>query len=107
MGDSKSLEKDIESVLRSHGVPLGEAQNVLGKVKSSYSQFSVDLNDMEAGHFLDTLKKVLYFVIFARAPPVSGQASTKFMAWAWAKEYTEKFLNASDDAKFDKRMVLG
>ena len=29
------------------------------------------------------------------------------MAWAWVKEYTEKFLNASDDAKFDKRAVIG
>ena len=106
MDDSKSLEEDIESVLRSHGVPLGEVQNVLDKVKSSYSQFSVDLNDMEAEHFLDTLEKVLFFAFFPRAP-VSGQASTKFMAWAWVKEYTEKFLNASDDAKFDKRMVIG
>ena len=62
---------------------------------------------MEAGHFLDTFKKVLYFAIFAHAPPVSGQASTKFTAWTWVKEYTEKFLNASDDAKFDKWMVIG
>ena len=52
MDDSKSLEQDIESVLRSHGVSLGEAQNVLDKVKSSYSQFSADLNDKEAGIFL-------------------------------------------------------
>ena len=29
------------------------------------------------------------------------------MAWAWVKEYTEKFLNASDTAKFDKRTVIG
>ena len=29
------------------------------------------------------------------------------MAWAWAKEYTEKFLNAPEDAKMDKRMVIG
>ena len=82
MDDSKSLEKDIESALRSHGVPLGEVQNVLGKVKSSYSQFSVDLNDREAEHFLVTFKQVLYFAIFAHAPPVSGHASSKFMAWA-------------------------
>ena len=107
MDDSKSLEKDIESALRSHGAPLGEVQNVLDKVKSSYSQFSVDLNDKEAEHFLDTCKQVLYFAIFVHAAPVSEQVSTNFTAWAWVKEYAEKFLNASDDAKFDKRMVIG
>ena len=81
MDESKCLERDIESFLRSHGASLGDAQNILGKVKSSYSQFSVDMEEVEAGHFLDT-PKVLYFAIFAHAPPVSGHASSKFMAWA-------------------------
>ena len=67
----------------------------------------MDLNDKEAEHFLGTFKKMLYFAIFAHAPTASGQASTKYMAWAWAKEYTEKFLNAPDDAKFGKRVVIG
>ena len=80
MDGSKSLVKDIASALRSHGVSLGEAQSVLDKVKSSYSQFPADLNDREAEHFLVTFKQVLYFAIFAHAPPVSGQVSTKFMA---------------------------
>ena len=73
MEDSSGLVKDIASILRSHGVSLGEAQNVLDKVKSSYSQFSVDLNDREAEHFLVTFKQVLHFAIFAHAPPVPGQ----------------------------------
>ena len=107
MDDSKSLEKDIESVLRAHGLSLGEAQNVLDNVKSKYSLFTVDMNDKEAEKFLVTFKQVLYFAIFAHAPPVPGQASSKFYAWAWVKEYTEKFLNASDTAKFDKRTVIG
>ena len=76
MDDSKSLEKDIESVLRAHGLSLGEAQNILDNVKSSYSQFSVDLDDKEAGNFLVTFKQVLYFAIFAHTPPVSGHASS-------------------------------
>ena len=59
-----------------------------------------------AEHPLVTFKRVLYFAIFAHAPPVSGQVSTKFMAWTWVMEYTEKFLNAPDDAKFDMRMVI-
>ena len=107
MDDSKSLEKDIESVLRAHGLSLGEAQNVLDNVKSSYSLFTVDMDDKEAEKFLVAFKQVLYFAIFAHAPPVPGQASSKFYAWAWVKEFTEKFLNASDTAKFDKRMVIG
>ena len=65
------------------------------------------MNDKEAGNFLVTFKQLLYFAIFAHAPPVPGHASSKFMAWAWVKEYTEKFLNASDTAKFDKRTVIG
>ena len=107
MDESKCLERDIESFLRSHGVSLGEAQNILGKVKSNYSQFSLDLDNKEAEIFLVAFKQVLYFAIFAHAPPVSEHASSKFMAWAWVKEYTEKFLKASDDAKFDKRAVIG
>ena len=55
MDESESLERDIELVPRSHGVSLGEAQNILDKVKSSYSRFSLDLNDKEAEHFLATL----------------------------------------------------
>ena len=77
------------------------------KVKSSYSQFSVDTHDKEAEHFLDTFTKVLYFAIFFHAPPVSGQVATKFMAWAWVKEYAEKFLYACVDAKFEKRVAIG
>ena len=107
MDEPTGLEKNIASILRSHGVSMGEAQDVLDKVKSSYSQFSVDLNGREAEHFLATFKQVLYFAIFAHAPPVPGQVSTKYMAWAWAKEYTEKFLNAPEDAKMDKRMAIG
>ena len=107
MDEPKSLEKDIASVLRSHGVSLGEAQEVLGKVMSNYSQFSVDLSDREAERFLVFFKQVLYFAIFAHAPPVPEQAPTKYMAWVWVKEYTELFLNAPDDAKMDKRLVIG
>ena len=54
MDESASLERVIESTLRARGVPLGEAQNILDKVKSSYSQFSVDLDDKEAEKFLAT-----------------------------------------------------
>ena len=86
--------KNLSIVLT--GVSLGEAQNVLDKVKSSYSQFSVGLNDREAEHFLVTFKQVLYFAIFAHAPPVPGQAPTKYMAWVWVNEYTELFLNAPE-----------
>ena len=107
MEDSSGLVKDIASILRSHGVSLGEAQDVLDKVKSNYSQFTVDLNDREAEHFLVIFKQVLYFAIFAHAPPVPEHVSTKFLAWAWVKQYTEKFLNAPVDAKMDKRMVIG
>ena len=107
MVDSKSLERDIDSALRAHGLSLGEAQNLLDNVRSNYSLFTVDMTDVEAEKFLVIFKKVLYFAIFAHAPPVPGQASSKFYAWAWVKEYTEKFLNASDTAKFDKRTVIG
>ena len=86
MDDSKSLEKDIESVLRAHGLSLGEAQNVLDNVKSSYSLFTVDMDDKEAEKFLVAFKQVLYFAILAHAPPVPGQASSKFYAWAWVKD---------------------
>ena len=51
MDDSKSLEKDIESVLRAHGLSLGEAQNVLDNVKSNYSLFTVDMDDKEAAKY--------------------------------------------------------
>ena len=94
------MEEDIASALRSHGVSLGEAQDVLDKVKSNYSQFSVDLNDREAEHFLVIFKQVLYFAIFAHAPPVPEQVSTNFLAWAWVKQYTEKFLNAPVDSRW-------
>ena len=107
MDDSKSLERDIDSALRAHGLSLREAQNLLDNVCSNYSLFNVDMTDLEAEKFLVIFKKVLYFAIFAHAPPVPGQVSSKFYAWAWVKEYTEKFLNASDTAKFDKRMVIG
>ena len=92
MDESSGLVKDIASILRSHGVSLGEAQDVLDKVKSNYSQFTVDLSDTEAEHFLVIFKQVLYFAIFAHAPPVPEHVSTKFLAWALVKQYTEKFL---------------
>ena len=72
MDESKSLGRDIELVLRPHGVSLGEAQNILDKVKSSYSQFSADSNDKEAGNFLVAFKQVLYFAFFAHAPRFRG-----------------------------------
>ena len=102
MDESSGLERDLASVLHSHGVSLSEAQEALEKVKSSYSQFSVDLSDSAAERFLEIFKKVLYFAIFAHAPPVPEQVSTKFLAWAWVKQYTAKFLNAPADAKMDK-----
>ena len=61
----------------------------------------------EAEHFLGIFKKVLYFAIFAHSPPAPGQANTKYAAWARVKEYAEKFLSASADAKFDRRVVIG
>ena len=63
MDESAGLEGVIESTLRAHGVPLGKAKDILEKVKSSYSQFSVDLNDKDAERFLVTFKQVLYFAI--------------------------------------------
>ena len=74
LDEPKSLEKDLASVLRSHGVSLGVAQDVLGKVMSSYSQFSADLTDGEEERLLVIFKQVLYLAIFAHAPPVPGQA---------------------------------
>ena len=84
--ESAVLERVIESTLRAHGVPLVKAQDISDKVKSSYSQFSVDLNDKDAEKFLVTFKQVLYFAIFAHAPTVSEHVSSKFTAWAWVKE---------------------
>ena len=43
MDDSKSLERDIDSALRAHGLSLGEAQNLLDNVRSNYSLFTVDM----------------------------------------------------------------
>ena len=68
MGDSSGLEKDIESALRSHGVPSGEAQNVLDKEKSSYSQFSAATEEVEAGHFLDIFRRHSTSHFCPRAP---------------------------------------
>ena len=39
---------------------------------SSYSRFSVDLDDKEAGNFLVAFKQVLYFAFFAHAPQFRG-----------------------------------
>ena len=73
MDDSKSLERDIASALRAHGLSLGEAQNLLDNVRSNYSLFTVDMTDVEAEKFLVIFKKVLYVAIFAHAPLSRGK----------------------------------
>ena len=107
MGDLTDLRKEIERLLRGSGVAWDQVGSVLDSVKSQYSQFSVDLPVDDEEIFLSTFKKVLYFALFAHAPSMPTQAATKYDAWLWVKEYAGKFLNATDEANYDKRTVIG
>ena len=107
MGDLADLRTEIERLLRGSGVAWDQVGSVLDNVKSRYPQFAADLSVGDEEIFLSTFKKVLYFALFAHAPSMPTQAATKYDAWLWVKEYAGKFLNATDEANFDKRTVIG
>ena len=107
MSGLSDLEKDVDRFLRSRGVSREEVGSVLDNVKTNFSHFSLYLQGDEIDESLETFKRVLYFALFAHAPKTPAQVKSKFAAWEWVKEYAKKYLDAPDNADFDRRVVIG
>ena len=107
MSERSDLVKEVDRLLRSRGVSREDVGLLLDDVKTNFSRFSLHLRGAEVDDFLETFKRVLYFALFAHAPSTPDQAKSKFAAWEWVKEYAKKYLDAPQNAEFDRRVVIG
>ena len=78
MSDRATLMQDLETVLRAHGAAPRDLNNVFQEAHTPYRQFSLQLDESTSDEFSASFKKVVYFAIFAHAPQVSTQVSSKY-----------------------------
>ena len=80
MSGLSNLAKEVDRLLRSRGVSREDVGSLLDDVKTNFSHFSLYLRGAEIDEFLETVKRVLYFALFAHAPSTPDQAKSKFAA---------------------------
>ena len=71
------LREDLKALFRAHDLGAGDLASICNEMGSSYSQFPLRSDDSQLGQFLASFKEVLYFAIFAHAPKVESQVSSK------------------------------
>ena len=93
-----NLRQELEAVFRAHGVAVQCLRVVLKGLHSPYRQFASQVDEkMQVGHF----------AVFAHAPNVADQVTSKFDAWEWAKHHARMYVDAPPEATFDRRGVIG
>ena len=93
-----NLRKELEALLRPHGVAARNLKDVLDELHSPYRQFSVHLDGTLLGEFVSLFKQISHFAVFAHAEQVSERANSKFGAWEWVKHHARMCLDAPSEA---------
>ena len=99
--------QELEAVLRAHGVAIRDVTDVFQALRSPFRQVSLQLDESMLDEFLTLFKKVLYFAVFAHAPQVSTQVTSKYDAWEWVKDHARMYVEAPSGASVDRRSVIG
>ena len=92
MSDRATLAQDLETVLRAHGAAVRDLTNVFQDLRSPYRQFPLQLDESTLDEYLALSKKVVYFAIFAHAPQVATQVTSKYDAWGCMKHHARMYL---------------
>ena len=101
MSDRVDLRQELVAVLRAHGVAVRDLNNILRDLYSPYCQFSLQLDESMLDKFATLSQKVVYFAVFAHAPHVSNQVTSKIDAWEWVKHHARMRTDAPSEASPD------
>ena len=76
-----TLQNELETMLRPHGVTARGLGDVLDSLHASLRQFSLKLDENMLDEFATLPKGVAYFAVFGHAPKVPNQVNSKFDDW--------------------------